>query len=240
MNTVLLNGLVLHRRPYRETSMLVDFFTREQGCVSAVCKGVRGTKSASRNDKKSLLQPFQPVQLTLSGRHQLKTLGQLEANGKMFNFSGTLLFSALYLNELLNRILPNGVSYPEIFDLYLASLLRLDAREAVEEVLREFEIQLLAYLGYSFSWHTDCQSGQTLVAGQHYEFVMERGFCHIPEQFRSQNAFSAENLLKVARYEWDQASLSSAKRVLRMAFRPILGDKPLKSRELFKTLEQQK
>jgi len=230
------NGLVLHRRPYRETSFIVDFFTREYGRVSAVCRGVRGGKSSNKNEKKSLLQPFQALNVILSGKHELKTLTQVDSNGKMFSFTGNHLFSALYLNELLNRILPREIILIEIYDLYLASLLRLAEEQEIEIILREFEINLLRYLGYGFSWNTDWLSGDEIQPKTQYVYVNEQGFQLSVGENHTQNCFTGESLNKIANADWDKQSLQSAKRVLRMALRPLLGEKPLKSRELFQPM----
>lgn len=240
MNPLLLNALVLHRRPYRETSFIVDFITREQGRISAVCRGVRGGKSNNKSDKKSLLQPFQALTISLSGRQELKNLVQVDGLQRRFEFSGTVMFSALYLNELLNRLLPPEVSYPEIYDLYLASLMRLSQGEPLEPVLRECERNLLAYLGLGFDWTTDWVSGEPIQPDVHYEFVHEQGFRPLYLASQTQNCFSGKLLLQIDQNQWDTRTLHAAKTIFRMAFRPILGDKPLKSRELFKSMEQTK
>lgn len=230
------NGLVLHRRPYRETSFIVDFFTREYGRVSAVCRGVRGSKSSNKNEKKSLLQPFQALNVILSGKQELKTLTQIDSNGKMFSFTGNRLFSALYLNELLNRLLPREIILVEVYDLYLASLLRLSEQQEIEIILREFEINLLVHLGYGFSWNTDWLTGDQVEPNENYVYVNEQGFQLSVGPNKTQNCFTSESLIKIASADWDKQSLQSAKRVLRMALRPLLGEKPLKSRELFQRM----
>ncbi|GAA0855589.1 DNA repair protein RecO [Aliiglaciecola litoralis] len=220
--------------------MIVDFFTRDNGRLSAVCRGVRGGKSAKSNERKSAIQPFQTLKLSFSGRSELKTLTQIETLGRGYNLHGTVLFCALYINELINRVVPNEVAYPEIFDLYLASLLRLSEQDNVEIVLREFEITLLQLLGYGFDWQSDGQTGEPLQADAYYSFVLDYGFQRLLGQEAHQNCFTGANLADIARFHWTPSSLQTAKRVTRMAFRPIIGDKPLKSRELFQKLEQKK
>lgn len=236
----ILTGVVLHRRPYRETSSIVDFFTREHGRLSAVCRGVHGGKSAKSQEKKSLLQPFQALQLVFSGKSDLKTLVQVDSDGRGFSLQGNALFCALYLNELLNRLLPTDIAFPVTYDLYLASVLRLSENQSMEAVLREFEIHLLADLGYGFSWFEDVQSDSEIESNREYNFTLEQGFQLLTNLDKSKNHFSGESVLKAARYEWDKESLSTAKRVTRMALKPLLGDKPLKSRELFQKMEQTK
>lgn len=238
--TAMLDGVVLHSRPYRETSMLVDFFTRQTGRVTAVCRGVRGGKSAKSNERKSAVQPFQSLKLNFSGRTELKSLAHMETDGRQLNLQGSVLFCGLYINELLNRVVPKEVAYPDIFDLYMASLLRLSELQPMEIVLREFEINLLQYLGYGFDWQNDWQSNMPVHNEQYYCFVLEHGFQLLATREPSANCFVGEDLTQVANFQWTKASLQTAKRVTRMAFRPIIGDKPLKSRELFQKLEQAK
>ncbi|MFA3792208.1 DNA repair protein RecO [Aliiglaciecola sp. SL4] len=234
----MLNGLVLHRREYRETSFIVDFFTKQQGRISAVCRGVRGGKSTKSNEKKSLLQPFQPLLISFSGRQELKNLAQVEGDARAFLMQGPVLFSAMYLNELLNRVLPKEVSYPEVYDLYMASLLRLNEHEPIEVVLREFEISLIHNIGYGFDWQTDCLTGDKLEANGYYSFINDQGFQRLGHGEQTANCFLGTDLKNVASFTWDKRSLLTAKRVTRMAFKSILGDKPLKSRELFIKLER--
>lgn len=231
-----LQAIVLHRRAYRETSYIVDFFTRELGKVSAVCKGVRGSK----NDKKSLLQPFQPLFLSIYGRHELKNLSRVESASPMYGLSDKALFSALYLNELLNRLLLTEVAYEALYDLYLASLLRLKEKQDIEPVLREFELKLLDELGYGLDLQHDWQSGLALEPEAQYTFVVQHGFQKSLQGDRSGNCFFASDLEKIILFQWDKNSLSCAKRILRMALHPLIGDKPLKSRELFQQLGQVK
>jgi DNA repair protein RecO (recombination protein O) len=125
-----LTGFILHRRPYRETSFLLDIFSLEWGKVSAVAKGIRGAK----NDKKSLLQPFQSLQLSLAGKHELKNLHQVEALAPSLNLQGTRLFSAMYINELLNRLLTHDMPQAELFLLYHTTLHALASEQSLESL----------------------------------------------------------------------------------------------------------
>ena len=120
MNNEWLNAYVLHRRPYRETSYIVDFFTLEEGRVSAVAKGVKNSKS----DKKSLLQPFQHLRLQLSGKSELKNLRHVESVSPSINLVGTALFCAMYVNELTNRVMPAGLASDGVHNAYENALLQ--------------------------------------------------------------------------------------------------------------------
>jgi len=223
------NGLLLHRRAYRESSYLLDIFSLELGKFSAVVKGVRNSKS----DKKSLLQAFQPLLLGISGRHELKTLGQVEASSASFNLQGLQLFSGMYLNELLNRVLVAELPHPELFTAYQSTLQQLASNQPVEPLLRDFELLLLADLGYGIEFHVD-GNGQDILANQYYHFVPEQGWWPTMPTQHQDNMFSGEVLLQIEAAQWSPQSLRCAKILSRQAFSQLLGNKPLKSRELFR------
>lgn len=224
-----LNGFLLHRREYRETSYLCDFFTLELGKISAIVKGVRGSKS----DKKSLLQSFQPLFLSVSGRHELRYLNQLESSASMLRLAGHQLFSAMYLNELLNRLLPKEVPHSEVFELYKHSLESLQGGNPIEPSLRQFEISLLNDLGYGFDLQATYDTYESIELGADYCLVLEQGIKRIEGLPMGSNRFSGEALLQMSEQHWTPASLQCAKRINRMALSHLLGRKPLKSRELF-------
>ncbi|MBU3004499.1 DNA repair protein RecO [Paraglaciecola arctica] len=224
-----LTGFLLHRRAYRETSYLTDLFTLELGKVSAVAKGVRGNKG----DKKSLLQSFQPLLLSLSGKHELRNLNQFESAGSMLKLVGYQLFSAMYLNELLNRLLPKEVPHPELFHSYQQSLQWLANDGEIEPCLRQFELLLLGDMGYGFDLTQDYENGQLVEAGIDYCLVLENGIKRAEYSAQGSNRFDGEALLQVSNNVWTPNSLQCAKRITRMALSPLLGHKPLKSRELF-------
>ena len=229
-----LTGFLLHRRSYRETSYLTDLFTLELGKVSAVAKGVRGNKG----DKKSLLQSFQLLLLSVSGKHELRNLNQLESAGPMLQLIGHQLFSAMYLNELLNRLLPKEVPHPELFLSYQQSLNWLASGGDIEPCLRQFELLLLDDMGYGIDLTQEYENGQAVEADIEYCLVLESGIRRIDvtdngSKARGSNRFTGEALLQVSHNIWTPSSLQCAKRITRMALSPLLGRKPLKSRELF-------
>jgi DNA repair protein RecO (recombination protein O) len=224
-----LTGFVLHRRLYRETSYLTDLFTLELGKISAVARGVRGNKG----DKKSLLQSFQPLLLSISGKHELRNLHQLESAGSRLQLVGHQLFSAMYLNELLNRLLPMEVPHPELFLSYQQSLQWLANGGDIEPCLREFELSLLDDMGYGIDLTQEYESGETVEPNVDYCLVLESGIRRIDDSALGTNRFSGEALLQVSNNLWTPNSLQCAKRITRMALSPLLGRKPLKSRELF-------
>lgn len=230
MSCTALAGFILHRRPYRETSFLLDIFSLEWGLVSAVGKGIRGSKS----DKKSLLQPFQSLLLGLSGRHELKNLQQVDALGASYKLEGNYLFSAMYINELLSRLLAKEIPQPELFHLYQTTLQALAEKQPLEAQLRQFELSLLADLGYGIDFLYDTNTGQEIEPLAYYSFIHEQGWIRLKQQYGDRNCFVGESIMQINEFFWTPASLLCAKYISRLTLAQLLGHKPLKSRELFK------
>src|SRR5690606_16075521 len=141
-------AFILHSRPYKETSALVDLFTLQHGRLRAVLRGARGKVG-------SLARPFAPLDLELRGRAELKSVSRVESAGRANLLSGDALFSGLYLNELLIRLLPAEVPQPELFEHYRLTLQALAERRPLEPLLRAFEWRLLDDLGYGFALSLD-------------------------------------------------------------------------------------
>ncbi len=224
---------VLHSRPFQNTSLLVDFFTLDYGLVRAVARGARREKSKFR----SLLQSFQPLLASFSGRSEVKTLTGLECNLAPIQLSGPRLFSAMYLNELLTRLLQNQEEHRALYRNYQDALIKLQGKSEMEPVLREFELKLLAELGYALNLEQDCVSHEPIEATSSYRFTPDVGFelsaeAGIREQVADE--YLGAHLLALGRLQLaDQAVANSAKRLLRQALAAHLGDKPLHSRQLF-------
>lgn len=223
-----LQGYVLHRRAYRETSFLVDFFTLELGKVSAVARGVRSAKS----DRKSLLQPFQPLRLQLSGKGELKNLTQVESVQPAVPLTGNGLFCALYVNELTNRVMPQALASESLFDAYQSSLQGLCVQTDFECVLREYEFALLEDMGLLADWGTDAHTQQAVEPDLWYEFSLEQGMVAAGMN-QTKGAIDGATLLALSDGVWTERTKKAAKWLNRLALQPLLGDKPLKSRELF-------
>ena len=219
---------VLHSRAYRESSALVDLLT-PQGRLRAVLRGARGKAG-------TLARPFIPIEVELRGRGELKNIGRLEAAGIPNLLMGEALYSGLYLNELLIRLLPAQDPYPAIFEHYALTVLALTQGRALEPLLRAFEWRLLDELGYGFALDHDCH-GQPVTAGSLYRLQVDSGLEPV-EQFQP-GVFQGGDLLAMAKADWTApGALSAAKRLMRQALAPHLGGRPLVSRELFMTLKE--
>ena len=220
---------VLHRRPYRETSLLVEALTREHGRVGLVARGAQGDRSRLRGT----LQPFVPLLLSWSGQQELMSLTGAEGAGGG-TLPGRALLSGFYLNELLIRLLPRLDPHPAIYDAYVEALAGLARREVEEAVLRVFEKRLLGSLGYGLVLGgADC-TGNPLDPEGTYRYQVETGA--IPGDSSGEGVtVRGATLLAVAEERvGDQRSAREAKQLMRYVLQHYLGDRPLESRSLFR------
>lgn len=165
-------AFVLHGRAYRETSMLLECFTRDHGRIGLVARGVRKEKSRL---PRALLQPLTPISLAWSGTGELGTLTAIEARADPLVFVGEPLLCGLYLNELLLRLTVRQDAHAELFAAYAQTLERLASGEATAWTLRRFERDLLEHLGYGLNPTIDAQTGTSVEATAIYGYRHELG-----------------------------------------------------------------
>jgi len=229
-------AFVLHGRPYSETSLMLDLFTEGQGRVRILAKGARGRRS----NLKGCLQPFTPLLVRWSGRGEVKTLRNAEPVSLALPLSGLMLYSGLYVNELVSRVLEQEANYSSLFFDYLNCLQNLaSASGSPEYALRQFELSLLHHLGYGVDLLHCAGSGEEVSDTMTYRYREEKGF--IASLVIDNSSFTGRDLKALASREFpDVSTLRAAKRFTRMALKPYLGGKPLKSRELFRQFQVKK
>jgi DNA repair protein RecO (recombination protein O) len=163
--TQLACGFLLHQRPYRDSSLILELFVRDHGRLSAFAHGARGPRS-----RFAALQPFRPLLLSWSGRGESPTLSAAEdAAPPPPPFPPELILSGFYLNELLLKLTVPHDPQPELYAHYAATLARLRAREPLDVVLRHFEKHLLDLLGYGNDLRCEA-GGRAVTADAYYHF----------------------------------------------------------------------
>lgn len=221
-------AFLLHRRDYSNSSLLIECFTERQGRFPAIVKGARGRgKSAS-----GLLQSFVPLLIGWSGRGEVKNLTHYEADGRLYRLDGRALFCGFYLNELLMRLLQRNDPHERLFQLYRRLLDRLHEQGVDEAALRYFELDLLYELGYGFDLTLDSARDSPVEPEKRYQFVPDQGITECSADNR--HAIRGQTLLSLGgRMLNGSEELKEARNLLRSVLGIYLGDKPLKSRELF-------
>ena len=219
-------AFLLHSRPYKEQQLLVELLTEYDGKVSAV---VYSGKTAKSN-KKAILQPFLPLQIEYKGKSALKKLSLVEATGKALNLHANYLYSGFYLNELLVRLLGELIPCSELYQQYVNSLQALQQGQAIEPILRCFELVLLEELGQTIDFSVLLAS-----EAENFYYFHEQGF--VPATTNSpQQCYNKNKLLSMAAHDFSEQEVCyQAKLLMRQIMSPLLGNKPLNSRKLFKT-----
>ena len=205
-------AFVLHARAWRETSLLLDVLSRDHGRVGLVARGVRSVRSRT---PRSLLQPFAPLQLGWSGHGELGTLHAAEAAGAPLPVAGEALLCALYLNELIVRLVPRNDPHADLFAAYLDTLARLAHGHPPAWTLRRFERDLLGQLGYGLLLDVEADTGASIDAAAEYAYFLEQG----PVRWRGPGdglKLRGAALLALARDEEPESTdLPSLRRLLR-------------------------
>lgn len=223
-------AFVLHRRAFRETSLLLELLTRGHGRVTVVARGAR----RARGNAGSVYQPLQPLLVSWTGRSELKTLIAGERAGSNPEIRGRGLYSALYLNEILVRLLPHQDPHPRLFDAYACVLPRLAVSEDIEPDLRSFELLLLRELGYGLELGSLGSDGRVLEPEARYLFEPRQG---LVEAVSAEDDRAYPGWVLKAMEEGDFSNPETrrcAKRLLRGIISGLLGEKPLMSREYFR------
>ncbi|MDZ4098743.1 MAG: DNA repair protein RecO [Methylophilaceae bacterium] len=231
---------VLHTYPFKETSLVVELFTRDFGRVAAVAKGARRPRSAMRG----MLQSFQPLLATWSGKNELRNLHSLEWGEGLLLLQGPALMCGFYMNELLLRLLPREDGHDELFNYYAQTLRELSKNGSKSQdtaiTLRRFELKMLQEMGYAVPLEID-EEDAPISSEQSYYYLPERGACHPRTKSQQQNGvqLSGKTLLDMARNQYaDLQTQQQSKQLMRILLGHYLGDKPLHTRQLLIDLQE--
>jgi DNA repair protein RecO (recombination protein O) len=224
-------AFVLHHRAYRETSLIIEAFGRDTGRVGLIAKGARRPKSALRG----LLQAFRPLLLSWLDSGELGVLTAAEPDGFVQPLAGKALFSGLYMNELLMRLVHRHDPHPELLHHYGSAIVALGHGQRSEVVLRIFEKQMLESIGYGLVLDRDVESGAPIRGESAYRYQTDRGPTSVMANDGDGVRVAGETLLSLAHESLEtERVLDEAKQLMRVVLRRYLGDKPLATRRLFR------
>lgn len=231
MRIALEPAYILHQRPFRETSLLLDLFTSGHGRMTVVARGVRVAKSRRRG----ALQPFTRLLVSCQGRGSLMTLSGVEQGGAPCFLQGKALTAGFYFNELLVRFLHPHDPHPELFEAYGAAVNALFGSGLEEKILRLFEKMLLTELGYGLTLCRTAVTHEPLVGDAWYRYYPEQGLIRCEEWESGGNVFAGSSLIALEESRLnDTTVLQDAKRLMRLALAALPGGAvPLQSRRLF-------
>lgn len=224
--TLLARAYILHTYPYRDTSRILEVFSREHGRLSVFARGVRGPKARLA----SLLQPFQALLISFSSRGDAAQLigAETEAGGPAGALPPAALLSGFYLNELLLKLTTRHDPNPGLFDGYREALLALAAGGAQQPALRSFELRLLQEVGYGLDL-THTVTGSAVVAQGYYHFRPAEGLFATTAEHSA--ALRGNSLLSLAAGSLREGGeLADARKVLSAALEHCLEGRPIVTR----------
>lgn len=228
---------VLHTYPFRETSLIVEVFSRDFGRVSLLARGARRPRSAIRG----LLMAFQPIEVAWAGKGEVLNLMKAEWQGGQPLLAGEALFCGYYLNELLMHLLPREDAHEHLFACYGQMLARLasdPAGKVREADLRAFEKALLQELGYGLTLSHDSE-GQAIQPDAWYSYGMEQGPQRLAHAEAATQVVCGKTLLDLEAENFsDPRSRIESKTLMRALMAHYLGGTELETRKIFKELQE--
>ena len=228
---------LLHQRPYRDTSRILEVLTRDYGRLTLFARAVSGSKTGLAG----ILQAFQPIAVSYSGRGEAANLTRAElitddSAARLPSLAGAKLMPGFYLSELLLKLTVRHDAQPQLFELYHAAICGLRSGQAVMPLLRTFEKKLLDALGYGIDLQTDVLSGAPVLTQQHYFFRPGLGPCAAPAA--GEGTLRGASLLALAHENWaTPAELDDARQILRLAIEHALDGKALQTRSVARALQ---
>lgn len=229
----LVPGYLLHHRPYRETSRILEVLTREHGRLTLFARGVRGPRSKLG----PLLEPFKALLLSWSGRGEAPCLTGAEAarSASSAPLAAEQLLAGFYLNELVMKLTSRHDPHPRLFDAYHETLEGLKQRGALAPALRVFEKRLLDEIGYGIDLDTESGTGRRVSAGGYYRFRPGEGLVAVPPN--APGALAGRSVLSLAAERLTSAAdLEDARRLLRLALEHCLEGRELRTRVVARSL----
>lgn len=228
-------AFVLHSYPFRETSLIIDVFSRSHGRLPIVARGARRPKSSLRG----VLMNFQPLSLSWFGKGEVRTLHSAEWQGGQPYLQSTALMCGFYLNELLLNLLARDDPHEQLFDYYRATLYRLAHETDHAATLRCFEKHLLQELGYALALEREADNGKPIQAELCYRYAVERGALPDDGDVRMGLPVLGKTLLDMAADDYaDPVTAQQSKQLMRALLNHHLGGKTLHTRELIKDLQK--
>lgn len=228
-------AFVLHSYPFRETSLILEVFSRQHGRLPLVARGARRPRSALRG----MLMSFQPLALSWFGKHELRTLHSAEWQGGQPQLQGTALLCGFYLNELLLNLMARDDPHERLFDYYQQTLQRLAQEQDHAFTLRCFERHMLQELGYALTLTTEAKNGALISPDKSYRYILELGAVAETADTSQGIPVAGKTLLDMAADDYrDAVSARQSKQLMRGVLDHYLAGKTLHTRELMRDLQK--
>ena len=221
------HAYILHARPYRDTSLMLDCLSRDYGRIAVSARNARGNTSRFRG----ACQPFSSLIMDLRGTKPPYSLMQLDLGDSPIKLTGDALLCGFYVNELMSKLIKSEEDSHVLFSLYEKTLYELYSNKKLAIVLRIFEKNLLAALGYDLCWTHTADDNAEIVASKHYNFHLQQGFTEASRL--DSYAYPGSSILAMDREEIAAADVQPLKQIMRQRINFYLGGLPVNSRQMF-------
>ncbi|WP_092402550.1 MULTISPECIES: DNA repair protein RecO [Candidatus Ichthyocystis] len=226
---------ILHRRFYADDSVLLDCLTSNYGRISVLARGARRANSVFGQS----LVPFQPLFFGASGAGLLR-LTSVE-HVRIFPFlTGSRLWIALYLNELIMRLFPKEDNCHDMFTLYCNTLEELIYEKSTffDSILRRFEIAFLDILGYTIDLRSVDNSNNEIVPDNLYEYVVGSGFSRCGKDISRGVVMSGKAIIDLSNGIVSADNACEVRRLMRYVIDYHLDGYTLKTRSILQVLSK--
>lgn len=231
---------ILHARPFKETSLILNLFSQQYGRFSLLAKGI---KRKNCQAQRAILQSFNLLDIEFVGRGELKILSNVELKKNVSVsepniLSNRALACGYYLNELLIRSIQEWQEFERLFQIYDKSLKALKSNLEYSAILRNFEVSLLEELGVAPQWQVDVK-GDAICSEKRYHFSSEQGFELIEKNselnyiYEMESGYSGDAILSLGNGHYKPEVTKICQKITQMMLREIIGDRPLESRKLW-------
>lgn len=228
-------GFLLHSRPFRDSSQLIEIFSRDHGRIGLVARGVRSARSRYRG----VLRPFAPLELSWTIAGDLGTLTGVEAAGRLPDLCGDALMAGFYVNELVLKLTHRHDAQPDVYAAYEAAVTGLAGRPDVEFTLRCFELRLLRAIGYGLDLEHDMVTGLPVEEDAWYRVKATEGVARATADGPDASLYSGAELRDIAAERLqDPALLKRARRILQSALEHCLEGRELNSRRVMRAMRR--
>ena len=223
-------AFLLHQRPYRNSSQLLECLSLHHGRVGLIAHGSRRIARGTR----ALLQPFRALHVSWLRRGELATLIDVEGRSAPHDLSGEGLLAGYYANELILSLTSRDDPGIELFAHYVTCLHDLRTGARVSRSLRLFEHRLLLCMGVGLQLEIDYVSGEPLAAELEYTFTLDSG----ARRASGEPGYRGAHLISLREERLDDAdSLRAAKSLLGEAISRHLGPRRLKTRDVLRDID---
>lgn len=216
---------IIHTKKISDSRLIIELLTRDYGVISAIAR--------APGKKKPPFIAFAPTSISWVGKTELKTLtGHEHIQYQELQLAGASLYCGFYLNELLQRLVSKDEACEELYQLYQVTLLKLALDDDAEPLLRAFEFLVLKIIGLAIDFNIDAVTGKPVEIASFYTLRQGAGFIQCSSDSQS---YLGAHLIAISTGDYSDLMVRRvAKKISRALLKPVLGSRPLKSRELFK------